>query len=168
MATKKPTKQDQRKALYEIYIGPEHGMRPYNAAIKAGYGYKVAIQMAGEAILERLNYETLTDIAEQEGLTPRALIRHLIERAGILDRERGAKKIVGTENDFVEAPDDKCQLDYLKELMSLTGYKKALLAEEREDTDKPQVFDIRINVLNIATMPKDEQEVRKLIGATNG
>lgn len=166
MATKKTPKKDVRKALYEQYLNL--GMKPYNAAIKAGYGHTAAIQMTGEAILERLQYETLTDIAEQEGMTPRALIKHLIERAGLLDRERGAKKIVGTENDFIEAPDDKCQLDYLKELLSLTGYKKGGLIDEKEDDSKPQVFDIRINVLNIATMPKDEQEVRKLIGASNG
>ena len=102
---------------------------------------------------------TLThrDIAELEGATPRQIIRHLITRSGLKGREQGATRIVSAsvqyagedasskETDWIDVPDDKTQLNYLKELTSVMDLGKDK-AEDNAGDQKNRPFDIIIKV----------------------
>jgi len=72
----------------------------------------------------------------------------------------GAKRIVGTEDNFVEAPDDRTQLAYWKELRDLCSIART---ENGVDDDGNRPFDIRITVegkdrVNINVAGKDAPE----------
>jgi len=142
---KKPKEKKPRWELQAAELVAQTGMSPYNAALKLGRKHAEAELFAGLEVYKHLTGLTYRDIAEQEGATPRVVIRHLIERSGIMDREQGAKKIVGTEDNFVEAPDDRIQLAYLRELNQICEFtKKDNEHDPNAAINRP--FDIHISV----------------------
>ncbi len=123
----------------------ETGAKPYNAAIMNGATHEDATTFAAIEQYKHLATMTYHDIAEQEGATPRKIIRHLIQRSGINNREDGAREVKGNDNDFVEVPSDRIQLAYLKELNGIMD-----LDADREDNNpnaqKNRPFDILISL----------------------
>jgi hypothetical protein len=123
----------------------ETGAKPYNAAILGGATHEEALTFAGIERYKYLATLTYSDIAEQEGATPRKIIRHLIQRSGINNREEGAREIKGNDDSFVEVPSDKIQLAYLKELNGIMelGAKEG---ETDPNAQKNRPFDIMISI----------------------
>ena len=126
-------------------IMKEKGVTPYNAAIMAGAKHQQAELFAGLERYRALTQMKYSDIAEIHGGSVVQIIKNLIQRSGINDREEGAQLIKGTDDSFVEAPDDKAQLLYLKELIELCELKKN--KDDRDaGEDKNRPFDIVIRV----------------------
>lgn len=155
---KKPAKNSKAEKEYALYRSKEYGLSPYNAAIKAGFSVQKALILQEKANAEKVFTESFRDIAEQEGATPRTIVRHLIKMAGLNDREEGAKQIKGTDDSFVEAPCDKTQLLYLRELISFCdlGAAAKMLNEDGTEEGAGDVFNISIKVLNVTTEQKEK------------
>lgn len=121
----------------------ETGAKPYNAALMNGATHAEAVVFAAIEEYKHLSTLTYADLAEQEGATPRKIIRHLIKRSGIDNREEGAQEIKGTDDSFVEVPSDKVQLAYLKELNGIMDLDdKGALEDQNAQKNRP--FDIGI------------------------
>jgi len=121
----------------------ETGAKPYNAAIINGATHTEATVFAAIEEYKHLSTLTYGDVAEQEGATPRQIIRHLIKRSGINNREEGAQEIKGSDDSFVEVPSDKVQLAYLKELNGIMDLDERG-AEQDPNAQKNRPFDIGI------------------------
>jgi len=120
----------------------ETGAKPYNAALMNGATHAEAVVFAAIEEYKHLSTLTYADLAEQEGATPRKIIRHLIKRSGIDNREEGAQEIKGTDDSFVEVPSDKVQLAYLKELNGIMELDSKTDDSQIDQKNRP--FDIGI------------------------
>jgi len=164
VARKKPKKIYGKRIKRPAYalkaddIMKKTGATPYNAAIMAGARHIQAETYAGMERYKHLTQMTYRDIAEQEGATARTIIKDLIKRSGINDREEGCKLIKGTDDSFVEAPDDRGQLMYLKELVEICELKKSE-AESDPNAQKNRPFDILIKVDGGSSIVQRDVEV---------
>jgi hypothetical protein len=147
MDTNEQNKNASRRDLLFKYLRTPYEMDPYNAAIAAGYDHTQAKAIELRCKLPAAMHTGLKDLLQQEGLSIRRLIRHLIKKAGLNESEFGAMRSMVCDGGVVEVEDERLQRGYLETLMELCDLKKVLLGiKEDEEEDKNKVFDIIFNV----------------------
>lgn len=163
---KKVTVKRKKPAKWELeaYEYMDEGMKPYNAARKAGRNHSQAELWAGLENIKAMSGLDYVYYAEIIGYSPQKRIAHLLKMAGVFDREEGAQRVItaGDNNDFVEAPDDRTALAYLKEAHELMGLKKS---DKELDAGKiAGLPNVTIQVLP----PQDGTKTVVTVGGVNG
>jgi len=150
----------------------EHGVTVYNAAMMSGMNEKQALDFTSRELQDDMLSSKPNDIAERMMLTPRVFIQHMAQRSGLLDEAmaiegqttKGATKVVSllvgkdsdaNAKDFVEVPDFKTQLGYLKEL---TAYLRNVGENDREEKGDT-TFNITFNVLPETATPDEADAI---------
>lgn len=154
-----PTLSDQAEAL-----AFEKGITPYNAAIVLGMSHNEALKFSEIFLKKSIMPNTPIDIAERMMITPRDLIVHLSQRAGLNGTDKSAKKVVSMvvnqekAADFVEVEDFRTQLAYLQELIAFIYKAK----EETAAMNVQPIFNISFNVLPENVTPEQADKIVQL------
>ena len=120
---------------YLKYLSRSVGMKPMNAALKAGYSQGQAEMLVGSEEAKRLFDLEPIDIAEQQGFTVTKLIKHLIKESGVITKPKDG-----------EVVDRRVNLSYLQELLAVLRVKKA--------DDGQTIKSIVVNVNQLQNEPK--------------
>lgn len=99
------------------------GMSDYQAAVKAGYSHNTAIA-AKQNIENPSVKESLRQLMDRKGLTDDRILDEVID--GI----ENSKRIVGSDDNFVEVPDYAVKHKYLETAIRLKGLNETEYSEE--------------------------------------
>lgn len=141
---RKKAKEVLRKQI--IGLIESEGVRPFNAARLFGLPPLKAKEFESSYAIEKYFNVSPKDVVEQEGVTIRKMIQRIIRKAGMKDGVPGAQKTIVADKEVIDVNDEWVQLEYLRELMDMTGIRKPDKKKDDEGQSGDKTFDIIINI----------------------